>query len=691
MAKKKTKKLERDLEKFLRTGNYWKWLHEVEASNLEAQYAEDLSDVWKSLIRRALRDPHAFKTFCEEVQSIRNLPASADFTFLMVLEGFLEGTKTRQDLADLKGLSLPAETLRERALLWNDEIFSSGRMQKLLKPFAVQPEKVTQRYYDELSRALIETELAVPVEMLGEHIPELRRMNSKAGVAKGWKAVDFEELANLEDSLSNIMENFPPSLFQLLVHPFAFQIAALMKRLGGKGDPSSMAGLVSAIPTLFQSVAGENADEIRAQLLRAHPESMSAAEIPRLESQIATGSFEEKLVLLNRMREMLKQKSHKDEEEFLPFSLFGEEEEVDEESWRVFRLLFNEILREIGERTKDISPREGKELRQVMDRIIQDNFPLLIDDPGDAKELAPLLSRLVEAHCLGKRLALLALIVAKGARNVSLQHAAESVLDQSAPVDIGDMEWLLTVFRPLYYPGLRILTPLLDRFPSDSEIYPMIPMKILHDTEDLVALRTLTGLSHGLMAGFTKGLEKKFAQEFNKLRQELKELGDYQQLNLLRKYIECFPEGIHTPEALNNWLENLRNFYPGNFLSALRKELEGLAVKKASAEDMFFLDDSVTQFLDGQISTIFNFLKKHEDDLLTAEPGDLQGLFDVMKKFRSLLRRDPSPLVRVGNMLQRRIESGDMDVAPVRDQFMRLLSEVAKPPAKSSRRKRGRK
>ncbi|MGA7876577.1 MAG: hypothetical protein WCA08_13025, partial [Desulfoferrobacter sp.] len=61
MAKKKSKKIKREIDKLLNTGRYWEWLKRIQTENLEGQYQRELDQVWKTLTRKALRLPGGFE------------------------------------------------------------------------------------------------------------------------------------------------------------------------------------------------------------------------------------------------------------------------------------------------------------------------------------------------------------------------------------------------------------------------------------------------------------------------------------------------------------------------------------------------------------------------------------------------------------------------------------------------------
>ena len=495
----------------------------------------------------------------------------------------------------------------------------------------------------------------------------------------------------MDHTLAGVSRKLPEALSRILLLPFCSQVAALLQRLAGSGTAPGMAELVGAFPFLFPLVAGERAEELSRQLLLAHPEATAGLNLAQIKSQIASGRFEENLVLLNRMRPMLREKFEEDDDFDGPFPFFsgGFGNDSDRELREVFRALYDRVLNDVAVQAKDLAPRDSKELRRVMEKVLIDDLPFLVDDPGDVKELAPLLQRLIGAGCAGKRLALLTLLVARRNRSAALRSAAEKVLDQSPPVDEQDLKWLLLEFDAIYFPRLTALAPLLDRFRGDPALFSLIFLTIFGKTEDLIEIRTFTTERRGLLSSLLEMGELDLTEDFHTLRRELDELKSYQEMDAVRVYVSCFPRGCYTREGFLRWLDHVHG--TDKWPNFLKGQLQTLSRKREKAAGLpFGAGGGIQRFIDEQFNAILHHLKEHADDFRTMEVAVIQELVEVMAQFKKALQLDPTFLIRVSNILGERAGAGENAAGPLQNELLELLRQLAtpKPKARQSRRKR---
>lgn len=687
MAKKKARKVDRAIEKLLRAGRYWEWLKEVESQNREARYAQEYAEVWKGLVRKALRNPQSFQEFCKEVKAVKHPPNSQDVNFLRILAGFIDGNQSVEDLAALKGLGQPAETLRQRALSWKDDSASLEPMRKELRVFMTQPQKVTTRYYEQAGLHFPIPGFRETAAVMAEDIAAVRRLNSKSAAEKGWKVVGFHQLSVIDASLAEGMDVYPQAFYRILIHPFVWNMAVLMERLSKEGNSVSMAKLVRSIPFLFQQVAGEKAETIHQALKAFQPEIMADASAGQLQAEMDSAGFEEKVMFLGTLRRQLREKSRSAHGPLdMIFDEFEEDEEETEKLFEVFRRLFHQVLDEIGQKAKEIGPRDERELRRVMDQIVVEDLDLLIDAPDRSSDMARLFSHLASVGCLGKRMALFALIVAAARRSTTLQASAQEALDRSAPVTGEDLRWILEKSQMLHFPRLSVLKPLLDRFREDAELLGLTLRELLSELWEFVFLSTFAMDAMGMHRKRGEKTDPKVERILQELRQESAALKHYTEFHLIPGFLECFRGGTYTEESFLQWLSYLRENCD-NYLSFVEDELQHLAGWKARGEDLFFMMAGLTVSLEGTVLSLFKFLKEHSDDWATADIRVLERLVDNMLFFKPFLERDAGVLVRMGAVLQKRFDAGEREVGPLMETVKLALKEIAYPGKRVGRRK----
>lgn len=696
MAKKKSKKIKREIDKLLNTGRYWEWLKRIQTEKLEGQYQRELDQVWKTLTRKALRLPGGFEEFWSNIANDVRPPSLPDFQFLAALKRFIEDAGTQPlELEELKGLSPPAALLRERALGWTDKAFPTEKLDNLLKTFSEQPQRVTQRHYEQLAKILGGSSLAEQVDMLGKELPDFRQLNYQSMVKKGWRGIHFQNLIKMDRSVADLSGGLPDALRRILLLPFCSQVATLMQRLASEAVADDMANLVGCFRFLFTLVAGDEGENLSRQLLLAGGQSATGLDPSQVQSQISTGSLEDNVLLLKRLRLMLGRKSEKEDDLFDPFSIFDDDLDDDfdepdgEELRQLFRDLYQKILDQVDARAGDLSPRESKELRRVMEKVLLADLRLLIDDPGDVKELAPLLTQVMKCGCAGKRLALLSLLVARRDRSKSLQSVAEKVLDQSPRADERDIEWLLSEFDAIYFPRLRALTPLLDRYRNDVVVSNFIFKSVFGRFEELVTANSLAGNKGGLLSSLMALGSNSLTGEFHTAQQELDGLKNYQEFDPLRVYISCFSQGRYTREGFLRWLDHIHGTeaWPG-FLKAL---LQTLSLRRTKVMGSPFGFDSAVWFIDEQIQALLHYLKEHSEDFRTTGLDVIFELVTLLTACKKDMKLDSAFLVRLNNILDDRFQAGEQDAAgPVRRELLTLLKQMAKPKQKARKSKRGR-
>jgi hypothetical protein len=414
---------------------------------------------------------------------------------------------------------------------------------------------------------------------------------------------------------------------------------------------------------------------------------MADASAAQLEAEIDSASFEEKVILLDRLRGRLREKSQAAQDPL--DEIFGELEEDEEETEKLheaFRRLFQKILNEIEQRSKEIGPRDERELRRVMDQMLVKDIDLLIDAPDRSYDMARLFSRLAAARCLGKRMGLFALIVAAATRSTTLQSSAQEALDRSAPVTGEDLHWVLEKSPMLHFPQLGVLKPLLDRFREDGELLGLILRGLLSELWEFVFISTFAMDPMGMHSKRGKKTDPKVERILQGLRQESAGLKNYTEFHLIPAFLECFKGGTYTQESFLQWLSYLRENCE-HYLSFVEDELQHLAGWKAGEENLFLMMAGLTVSVEGAVLTVFKFLKEHSDDWVMADIRVLERLVNNMLAFKPFLKKDTGVLVRMGAVLQKRFDAGEREVAPLMETVKLTLKEIAYPERRVGRRK----
>ncbi|OIP91908.1 MAG: hypothetical protein AUK55_10400 [Syntrophobacteraceae bacterium CG2_30_61_12] len=689
VAKKKIKKIRREIDRLYQNGRYWEWLQRIQAEQIADQYPRELDQAWKSLTRKALRLPAGLEEFRARVSDQLNPPKLPDFDFLMALKRLCDGDDSAlRDLATIKGLSPAAAILRDRARGWGVGIWDRNRLSKLLKPFAEQPESVTQRHFEQLGMAVGQSELAVRVKQLGTELPAFRRLNQRPTVRRGWNAISPTQLKRMDRAVVKASTGLPEALRRLLLLPFCVQVSALLRRFAPERKTDDLAALVAGFPFLFPLVAGDRAEELTDRLMAFNAGATTGLDPQDLKRRIESSSLEDNLLLLNRMRAALQEKPTR---QGGPLSglfdfLEGPDEDLKTRA-RLFRSLYDKLIAQIAARSKDLPSRENKELRRVMEPIVIGDLPLLFDDASDGGRLARLLDRLFTAGCAGKRLALLTLLVARRERLSSLVAAAEQVLDQSSPVDPSDIRWLTEEFDLLYFPRLRVLIPLLDRFRADPSLLTYLIGNIHSMIDEILVTNAMAGRK-GLLSflgGFGTGERR---EDFRIVRLELEALKEYPELDRLRTLVACFATGRYTKEGFLGWLAYLRS--QSDWPEMLPAELRRLFHRRDNVDEGPLSFGIALGCLDEQISALLGFIKQHSADFQTMDLAAIQELIRLLTANEQFIRDQTILLIRIGNILEQRLQAGEAEAATVQKVLLPLIKKPAeaRPKGRKSRRSR---
>ena len=230
---------------------------------------------------------------------------------------------------------------------------------------------------------------------------------------------------------------------------------------------------------------------------------------------------------------------------------------------RAVLLLHRSALKDIGDRTAKMSPREKKELVRIMEPVLFQDLEYIFDTVENPGESLDLLASAIDAGCAGTRLGLVAVLAGARFRKTDVRKRAEKHLDQSPPPTPEDMEWLAKEWGDLYYPSIRALKPLLIRYRTEKALTGPLAVELCSMTEFALIentieneLMSLPGLPAELL-----GVSK--PEEPGILRRELVALTEYEALEPIRYFLKCYPKDRFTVEGHLCWFNALHSLAKG--------------------------------------------------------------------------------------------------------------------------------
>jgi len=648
---KAKKKKRRALEKLWQTGHYWEWFQALDKENLEDTYPTQWQDAWRLLVKRALRLPERLQDFWKEMEEVKKLPDFPDFWLLFYLRDFVDGKEVTKEISSLHGLSLQAKALQKRALSWHEDRVSEKKLRKLFNIFVNSPEKAGQKVYNDLVLLVQGSYLFEPASTLAKCIGRARKLNYKTTINKGSKGINMRGLRELDSRIEEISSRFPPSLQQVLLYPFVYQINIFFAWLLEKRDMATFAESVSSLPFLFSMTAGEKAEETRNHLFDLDLTPFSKGDHSLLFEKIKDADFEEKVAFLGKTKSLVKD----DPQNFI----------------HLFRSLYRDMLSEITRRKENLSPREKKELARVMEEILMRDFSFLTEGMTDMDKL---LVKAAEAGCMERRLSVLSLIVSEKVGNKRLRRMAEDTLNSIPTLESVDVLAVLHQFEDLFIPHIGALKSLVDGYEARIPFVSEVTDKIIKKLEFYLLTASMTRGRVGFLSLFTEFPAKESRKEVRILRRELKTFSGYEQFSPIREYIKCFPEDHFTEEGFAELLTKI--YKRTNSLDFLIDELQRISKKLGGGADYldeFFLVSGMTTIFEDQERICLRFLKEHWADLKTATLEKIDSLVKFLIEEDAFSGVHSKLLIRLSNLLEKRIKGGEKEAEPLKEAIMDFL------------------
>jgi hypothetical protein len=649
---KQERRIKKELEKLWRKGRYWDWLALVEKENLHRDHAREEQEAWMSLVKKALRLPANLQEFWAHLPSVKRYPTLPDFQCLRLLGDFVSGKEVRGELAALRNLTFPAESLRQKALSWKDEFFREEKIRDLFSTFLHHPGKVSSKDYQNLSSLAEGTSLGAEVAALGAKFDGVRGLNRKTGGRKRLGAEKLRKVTEADRVLKEASKVLAPQLQEILFYPFLFQVHSFFRQGAEKEAAPVLLRVASSMPFMFLKAAGEKGREFQKHLLGAGS-TLSDLDRSYL-AKIPGASLEEKAALVNRMRSLVQK---------------GAREEHCEE----FRKLYQGLLADLAAHRESLPERERRELGRVMSSSILRDLPSLWTDPDDLGQLMDLLKPMAAIGLGNGKIAVLGLILAEKFRDPDLKkEAQDSLKDQAGPTE-EDILWFLNSFPELFSPEVGSLKPLVEVGGTDAAFIPALVERVREEIEIFLITHAAGRRAQGPFAFLSELTAEDFKAVFTTWRRELATLKVYPPFFPLQEYLACFPEGYFTQKGFQRYL-GLR-YERKKGLDWFIPELEKNRMQSLLGKQ--FLEDSllplpIEGILRDRERALFLFLEERFEGLKTANLDTLGKLTEL------LLARKPTVtegnlLIRISNLLGERLSEGDNRAHALREKIMRRL------------------
>lgn len=696
----KKKRVRRDLDKFFRVGRYWDLLRLLESEGLVSEHAREHREAWNVLVKQAFKQERSFREFSREVETLKVLPKDPDFQLLMHIKTVIERGDSNVDLAQLKGLSPEAERFKANFNACLLECSRLNNLKRLIEKFIREPDKITRRYYEQVADFLAGGPIEGAVRRLGESIPLSRGFNNKAAVARGWDGIALGRLGMLDSRLSRISQSVPGALLDILLHPFVHNLAVMCRRLAPEANSHNASNLLRSLPFLLRRLVGDRMEEIERKLL-THQSAWVAGgdDDPTVLSRKVGGmTLEDKVTLLNGLRQRIRE-APEDESPFDELDFFDEEEE-EEDNWDdedgsrnlapALLVLHRSILKDIALRSGALSPRDKRELVRVMEPLLLRDLDYVVAKMEGPEDFLAFLSSVVGSGCGGTRVGLLALLAGAYYRDGDLRRVAEGLLDQTPPPTGEDFGWLAREWIELYYPTVRSLKPLLKRYRTEKTLLTRFNSELCsaveHDLYESMVKAEVSRFPLALMDLFGSSKPK----EPGLLRRELVELQEYEELNPVRQFLQCYSEDRLTREGHLCWLNTL---HAGQAEVTWKYALDDL--KRCERME----DDTQTllplrvfgQVLNDRIEAVLLFMIDHPDDLATLPLDILDPLMETLMEYPENLLDHYTLLIHFEKILTERLLQGEEACRLLRDGTKKLLLELARQDKKTGKTRKKKK
>ncbi|MBF0590759.1 MAG: hypothetical protein HQL02_01595 [Nitrospirae bacterium] len=663
MNKSKEKRIRKDIDKLLSGGRYWEWLEKVQESDLKDHYRKEWDDVWQLLAKQALRHPERLQEFWSNCAAIKSHPEIADIKLLFGLRGFIYDDAPPEGLIlalmNIKGLSMPADELRKRVMTWKDDTFPQKKLTRLLKSFCSAPDKILKRHFVSLAQLLEGTNLAKEAENLAEHIAYINRLGTNTTTK-----VKNDKLSEIDEYLSDIHEELPPDLAQILFYPFVVNLMMYLNRLARGGNTETVANCVSKMPFLFALSVGQKGEQIRDSISNVTADVLDDKHI---EKKISGADLQGKVALIRKLRQLIMD-AH-------PYSV--------KRYAGYLRTLYRNILAEVSHLQQTVSDREKRAVSNLLGREIVNDLPFLWDTH---RELSEFLLLLGQSGYLNAKLSVLGMALSEHLKNRRLMELSEGVLKGHHTSVEDELVWLFDNFEDMVFPHVSNLRPLVNLFGEQEGFNNKLHEIVMNIIRKPLFINTI---SHEFMPGdsfFDRMLPfEDILEDIKTLKSEIANMKNYKPFLRIWDYLDCFSDNYYSEKGVYCLFDKM---YNRDGIRKLLIEFEDLVSRQnATANQRTLFDTDLKPYLlKIHKGAFLKFIQEHWDDLRTIEVDSLQRLSTI------ILDRFPSHniLIRFYNLLEERHQAGE---TALEDLLAKISSKIrkavpAKAPKTRQRRKR---
>ena len=652
--KGKLKREKRELERLFNQGRHWEFLQNVEKEGFEAAFPQETGKAWRALVRDAFITPEKMSGFFRRRHELTSAPQLPDLHFLSLAERFIDGADVAAEVATLKSLTPAPHSMAKRLLQWDDAQTDTRNIESLLTLFVTAPEKVAAKQVGEAARFFQSPPGDGALNVLSHYFEVLRKANLKGAVAKKRDGIHLDWLAKNDLELSDAAGTVPENIYRLLLAPLLWRLGRLYENYCQEDNAFALE-LAEVMPYLTARLAGDRWSEVERLLYEDDLSAMYEDDPRYVRKKIAAAEFPEKVRLLRTLAMTLHNITADEEDDFNIFD--DESASKHEQQIRAdYMLLYKDVLAEIGRNRAELSPREQRELAQVMGDVLEEGFHSFAGDPRHGTDF---LQAVAQAGLLNTKLALTALLIARPTGNRTLREAAESALTTLPPLVKGDIQWLFRSFGFLSYPNIAELSPLIRQVKDDVPMLELIA--------DLVAIQVTRRLVENGMTNFPgfdifgslmKGSTRNMKQEMTNFRNELKNFSDIDAFDQLFLLAESYPEGFVTEAGFKKVLA--ANYARLGIVDIIRR-MKQLPPLPPGLGDM---DPELFAMFGMELRASLDLLKQHFSDLHDVPLESLATLIEILEKAdrRSV---EAGFLVRLSTLLQERRAAGELDAAPL--------------------------
>ncbi|MBF0316887.1 MAG: hypothetical protein HQL04_01840 [Nitrospirae bacterium] len=648
MNKSKAKREQKELDRLLSGSRYWQWLEKVQETDLKDHYKKECDDTWQNLAKQALRHPERLQEFWHNCTAIKSHPDTADVKLLFGVRDFIYHDTPAEYLMNIRGLSMPAEELRKRAMTWKDDSFPQKKLTKLLESFCKTPEKIVKRHFVSLAQLLSGSNLVKELQELGQHIVYINRIATKTGTK-----VKYDKLSEIDEYLSDIHEDIPSDLGYILFYPFTVNLSRYLGTLAVEGNTVAVANCVAEMPFLFSLSAGQKADQIRDGIANLNSDVLNDEYI---EKKISEADLQGKIALIRKLRHLIMDAT---------YSLGAKRYALH------LKDLYRGILSDIAKLQQTISEREKKAVSTVMGREIVNDLPFLWDTD---RELSELLMLTGQTGCMNTKLAILAMVMSDISKSRRLTELSQEVLTRYH-TDFGEeLDWLLINFESMVFPGVSSLKHLINLFGEQEGFNKKLNAIVMQWLQKALMLNTLS---------YAQGIPEIFVHMLSlgdiegsiiKLKTEMTRMDTYKPFLDIQEYLDCFPDNHYTRKGLYC---RFGQIYDKRGIEGIIIEFEGYLSKQNISD--FSYKDPRRHLLSIHEGAFLVLIKEHWDDLKTVGVDTLQRLSGIIiDRFSS-----NNVFTKFYNLVEERHNAGEIGLEPLQTKLSSKLRKAV--PAKAAK------